>query len=217
MVMHFEFPDGVTFKPRLLINAKGNTYEVTKRRWLQFLALLAYHRLVKSEDGFVSLEEIARLSSFHNLEHRAIGKYLSNTSVEFPPTMNYFINSCLDINTTGPYILALDSRRIETDINKLENYINWVYKKPASRNGDADVVWKVANRSLQRYELATSRQLFEAFIQAHKEDRDTPAEQIALAYINLANIMRLASSSSQVSKRLLAKARGASSGGASPH
>lgn len=212
MDMHFIFPEKTVFKPRLLIKAKGNRYEVTRRRWLQFLALLAYRRLTDIENGSVSLEEIARLSSFHSAERRTIGKYISTTSIEFPPTMNYFIRTCLDINTTGPYALALECEGIDADIKKLENYINWIYKKTTSVQSCTDAVWKTANSALERYELASSRQLFETFIETSSGNRSQPSDLVALAYINLAATVQLATRRSQVSRRLLAKARTAASG-----
>ncbi len=203
MDMHFLFPDGAAIKPRLLIKAKGGSYEVTRRRWLQFLALLTCYRLTDIESGSVCLEDIALLSSFNGLDCFAIGKYLSNTSADFPSTMTYFISSCLDVNTTGPYVLALDSDRIHADLSKLKTYVDWICKKPFSNNGDFGAIWKTANRAMQEFELVSSRQLFEAFIQEHCKDRNPPVEQISLAYILLSEIVRRTVRNMQVSKRML--------------
>jgi hypothetical protein len=189
MILHLKFNDE-TMIPHLIFQLDRKSYELKNIRWIQFIALLAYRRLSGDKNGFVTLEDIQQLRAFNRVNLRQIGKYLSNSSAESPPTMRKFIRNHLWINTLGPYELNLAPDRIITHQSNLKTYIDSITSLVLPPSTSLEVIWDTAQETFQRYELISSRKLFEAYINAGKTCKDIPVDQLILAYIRLLEIER---------------------------
>jgi len=189
-ILHISFFEDESLKPRLVIRRGDLNYEVRRRRWLQFLSLLAYRRLTNINNGWVTLEDINPLSAFKDLEPKVIGKYISDSSSEFPPTMYQFIDRYLDITTTGPYNLYLNQSLIDTDILRLKEYIELITTYPPSSQRNSMILLDNAIKAYEEFDLSTSLKLTKAFINEARRVNNQSLNQLALAYIQLAEIER---------------------------
>jgi hypothetical protein len=126
MKLHLTFSDENPTKPVVSIQGGDKIALVRRERWQQFLALLAYRCLTGVEDGWVRLEDIQNLSAFYPSRDKVIGKYLATSRFEFPPDVTRFLNRTMDVSTTGPYKLLLGRENIDTDLSRLEHYLELV-------------------------------------------------------------------------------------------
>lgn len=189
MILHLIFNDEAMI-PHLIFQSDRKSYELKNIRWIQFISLLAYRRLSGDNSGFVTLEDIQQLRAFNRVNIRQIGKYLSNSSEESPPTMRKFIRNHLWINTIGPYELNLAPDRIITHQRSLKTYIDSITSLILPPSTSLEVIWDTAQEAFQRFELISSRKLFEAYINAGKTRKNIPVDQLILAYIRLLEIER---------------------------
>jgi hypothetical protein len=193
MITNIEVPffEDNSTKPRFVINSDDSTYEVSKQRWVQFLILLTYQRLTNINDGWVTLEDVSRLSTFRRLKQRAIGKYISESIIGLPLYLQYFITKYLDdINTTGPYKLLIKPAFINADISKIKIYLNQVSPRNPSTKNDNQDLWEASKTAFSKYNLSSSRELASAYIRRAKDFDYSNQPNIAEIYIRLAEIER---------------------------
>ncbi len=186
--IHLSFFEDNSLKPQLVISRGDSNYEVRKGRWVQFLTLLVYRRLTNTNDGWVTPEDISHLSAFRQIRFNAIGKYISDSSAEFPHVMLRFIRRYMDITSTGPYILLIDRSSIITDILRIKEYLDLISTYPTSYQNDSKVLWDISHKAYSEFDLLCSQKLTEAYIKSGRRSKSLSASKLASAYIRLADI-----------------------------
>lgn len=191
MNLSIVFTEENPHQPFVRVSLKEGEASIKLTRWVQFLSLLAYRRLLGIENGWVQREELCRLISFNGIEPKAIGRYLADTYVRFPELIFKFFTRYLNITTTGPYSLLLNSDRITTDLPKLEEYLSWIMEVPSPNlNNPMHLFW--AGMAAQgRYEFFSGLALMKQFLSTVESQPNYEPTALAPCYFQIANILRL--------------------------
>ncbi len=192
MKLHLTFSDENPSKPVVSVESGEKIALVRRERWQQFLALLVYRCLTGVEDGWVRLDEIQNLSAFHPSRDKVIGKYLATSRFEFPTEVTRFLNRTMDVSTTGPYKLILGRENIDTDLPRLEHYLELVTVRSLPDRMDCQSLWLASQLTLDKFELKSCLQILQNYIQIADKEEPVPDYQLPLAYIRMARVGRLA-------------------------
>jgi len=187
VILRLTFTDDDAFKPSLIIQTQGIQVEITRTRWIQFLALLIYRRLTGLDNGWATLEDIQRLLAFQKTKQTAIGKYLTSSYFDLQPEVGQFFKNYLYLSTTGPYTLMLDNDSIETDLKLLTQYLKWVTAIPVTEKTDIESLWGIAKSMYMQRNFSSYQNMLKNFIKTAINDRRIPAWLVPYAFIRLAD------------------------------
>ena len=187
MILRLTFTDDDAFKPSLIIQAQGIQVEITRTRWIQFLALLIYRRLTGLDNGWATLEDIQRLLAFQKTKQTAIGKYITSSYFDLQPEVGDFFKNYLYLSTTGPYTLMLDNESIHTDLKLLTQYLKWITAIPVNEKTDVESLWEIAKPMYRKHNYSSYQNILKNFIKAAINDRRLPDWCVPYAFIRLAD------------------------------
>ncbi|MBT3231306.1 MAG: hypothetical protein HN356_00680 [Calditrichaeota bacterium] len=184
MLLKIIFSRDNPIKPRVFVEISDKHYEIKRERWIQFVTFLSYRRLTGLEEGWVNLKELSGLSAFNHAKSDTIGKYLVSSLYDLQLEITKFINTAIDVNTKGPFIFKVAPKQIITDLPRLERYITIINLSPFPEQQDCQSLWQAARLTLDKYELRSSTQITQTFLNV--ADSRVPNYQPPLAHIHIA-------------------------------
>ncbi len=190
MYLRVSFPVDGSIKPKISIETSVGECSVRPLRWQQFLLLLAYHKKTNIEGGWVTLEEVSQLSAFRRLSPKKTGQYLMDSYRALSRPMKYFIRKCIELTSKNPYLLYLESNRIQADTSQLSKYLNLISLAPKENYTEQRQLWETAESLFNNFEMASSLKLFKLFIDKNTDGRKNNKEKLIIAFTRLLEIER---------------------------
>ncbi len=185
-MINIKFESNGLLTPKMTLSVKDQLYEINNKKWLQFLSLMAYQRILNINNGLVSLEELPNLLAFHKTQPKSIGNYLHKSCYRFDHKLANILNRLVNLTTTGPFCLLIDASLISTDIEKLTKYLKWVTVKSLNPNLSHDLIFQLAESYDYNHSMNSAMQLFSIFLNRYMKDSGVPVFNKGIAYARLA-------------------------------